>query len=381
MSTSTARTFDELESLRATWRAFEWPRLDPELDYFVAVARARPEVIRPHVAILRHAGDPVGMAVARLEQVPLAVNVGYRPVYGPRVRALTVVHGGIAAADEGNVRPLVDELRGALTAGEADVAILPALRIDGPVYRAAVETGSAFTRHVEPSALHWRLRLPGSPEELIAGLPQNLRKNLHGLTNRLSRDHGEGEVRVHEKRSDLPRLLDDLEHVAEKTYQRGLGVAFADDAARRPLAELGLEQGWYRAYVLAIGGEPVAYYEGAVHRRTFFPSTTGYDPEYARYGVGTLLMIHMLERLSAGDEVDAVDFGFGHAEYKRRLANEHWEERDVLLFAPSFRAIRVNLTRAAILAGVRSGKRTLAHTGLDQRLKTAWRKRLSDTPT
>ena len=73
----------------------------------------------------------------------------------------------------------------------------------------------------------------------------------------------------------------EVETVAALTYQRGLGVAAADTPEQRALVELALERGWFRMYVLSLGGEPVAFWSGAGYDRTFFIGTPGYDPAFA----------------------------------------------------------------------------------------------------
>ena len=64
------------------------------------------------------------MLIARIERLELAVRAGYRTLYAPQVRSLTVVYGGILGdVDEQTFRLLLGSVRRSLAEGEADVAI------------------------------------------------------------------------------------------------------------------------------------------------------------------------------------------------------------------------------------------------------------------
>ena len=71
-----------------------------------------------------------------------------------------------------------------------------------------------------------------------------------------------------------------------------------------------------------------------------------------------------------------LDFGPGDAAYKQQFSNESWQERNLVIFAPTFRARRINLTRTLILAPVRVARRILDATRLTDRVRARWRKRL-----
>ena len=76
--------------------------------------------------------------------------------------------------------------------------------------------------------------------------------------------------------------------VAEKTYQRGLGAGFADTEERRELVKIGLDRGWFRAWLLSIDDRPVAFWQGTAPGPVFFVNSTGFDPAYGSHGVGVV---------------------------------------------------------------------------------------------
>jgi CelD/BcsL family acetyltransferase involved in cellulose biosynthesis len=85
----------------------------------------------------------------------------------------------------------------------------------------------------------------------------------------------------------------------------------------------------------------------------------------------------VIEDLCGDDGVSVLDYGFGEADYKRQFGNESWLESDVLVFAPSFKAARVNLTRTAIAGSADVAKRTLDRLGVLDSVKRRWRGRLA----
>ncbi len=77
--------------------------------------------------------------------------------------------------------------------------------------------------------------------------------------------------------------------------------------------------------------------------------TGGFDDAYAEHRVGIYLLMRVIEDACADPSSIVLDFGPGDAAYKEQYSNESREERNVVVFAPTFRARRINATRTAIL--------------------------------
>jgi CelD/BcsL family acetyltransferase involved in cellulose biosynthesis len=378
--TTVARTFEDLEALRPLWEGSSWRRVDADPDFFAAFARGSAHVIRPHVVRLEGEGDgPQGLVVARLEDANVSVRVGYKTVYRPRLRLLVVAHGGFAIGDrEQLAAEAVRALLGTLRRREADAVLLPALPTESELFRAATSLPSRLARqHLLTPTTHWRLVLPPSYDEFLASRSKKTRENVRVYRNRLLREFGDRlGVEVLSSPQDADRLFDELGELAAKTYQSGLGEGFADTEVKRDLIRLGLERGWYRAYVLTLDGQAVAFWPGYAYGGTFFVGTPGYDPHLAVYSIGTYLLLRVIEDLCSDAEVGTLDFGFGDADYKRRFGSESWNEADVMIFAPTLKGVRVSLTRTAILTAARGARATLDRLGLEARLKRRWRRKL-----
>ncbi len=371
-----ARGSGELDAFRGLWDTVAWPRVEADLDFFPLTLDASTGA-EPLAVIVEQDGRVGAAAIGRLERATLPAKVGYRTVYAPRLRVLTVPLGASTAADDSAAAALVDALHGLLEGGEADVLSLLGVSVDSPLHRNATARAGVrrelFTRRTQ----HWRLELPESFEDFLASRSKSTRESVKRYGKRLEKTFGDRlRLDVLSEPGHLERILQDLDTVAAKTYQAGLGVAFANADEQRRRLTLGLERGWFRAWVLYLDEQPVAFWPGYVYNRTFTIGIPGYDPAYAEHRVGTYVQMRLIGDLCANAGVDVVDYGRGDAEYKRRFGSESWEEQDVIAFAPTFRALRVNATRNAIVGAGRGAQAALAKLGLADRVKKRWRERL-----
>jgi CelD/BcsL family acetyltransferase involved in cellulose biosynthesis len=355
-----------------------WGAIDPVPDYFLEVIASRPEALGPVVVRVPQCGSEIAFA-GRLEEIPLTVSVGYRDVYRPRARAVTLVPGGVVGADsEPDARSLLEILRATVRDVDGDVLWLPALRVGSPLHAAAAAAPALLRGQFRRRTTHWTLRLPNSFDDFMAARSKKTRENLRRYSNRLVRDHGDDlSLRVFTELGEIDELFQQVELVAAKTYQRGLGVALADTEEHRRMIELGLRQGWFRAYMLSLRGHPVAFWPGTSFRGTFSIGTPGYDPALAEYRIGTYVLLRVIEELCTEDGMDVLDFGFGESEYKRRLGSDSWEEEDMLVFSPTFRGIRINATRTLVAGGAALARTVAEKTGVAGRLKRRLRSRLA----
>ena len=133
------------------------------------------------------------------------------------------------------------------------------------------------------------------------------------------------------------------------------------DAQPRAGGAVGRARGWYRAYVLSIKGEPAAYWTGFAYGRAFgWRGVTGYDERYRKLGIGTYTFARMLDDLCRDPGIDAFDFGFGDARYKRAFADHGRDEQTVRVFGTALRSIGFNLADSAVHGARRVGQRVPA---------------------
>jgi CelD/BcsL family acetyltransferase involved in cellulose biosynthesis len=138
-----------------------------------------------------------------------------------------------------------------------------------------------------------------------------------------------------------------------------------------------MNRGWFRAYVLYLDGEPISFWHGHVYRGAFFTGIPGYDPAYTDLRVGNYVLFRLIADLCADDAIDTLDFGWGEAEYKRRLSTRSRLEHDVHLFAPTAKGCLTNVARSSLLTGATGVRSLLARTDMIDPVKRRWRDRLT----
>jgi hypothetical protein len=89
-----------------------------------------------------------------------------------------------------------------------------------------------------------------------------------------------------------------------------------------------------RSYLLKCDGAPCSYEIGYSFNNRNYGAECGYDPEWRKYGVGTVLMQLVVEDMFATDTPDTYDFGpvSESGDYKHHFSNDGYEEIDVLLY-------------------------------------------------
>ncbi len=379
-SVQVARSLEELEALREPWQELQGRHFATDPDVFPTIIDWQPHTIRPHAVLIERDGAPRALVLARVEDIQLTTKVGYAAVYKPKVRALTVVYrGALGELDDADAQVVLQEFRRELAAGEADVLRFRNLTVGSPLHGAATTAEPRVLRQRSTARqAHWELDVPDSYAEFLQSLSRSTRESAKRYPKRLEKQFGDAlEVKVFRDTDDSERVFADLRAVAAKTYQQGLGVSFAQTELQRRLTTLLMERGWFRAYVLYLEGDPVAFWQGHAYRGAFLTGVPGFDPAHADLRVGNYVLFKLIADLCADESIDTLDYGFGDAEYKRRFGTRSWEEQDVLLFAPTAKGFRTNAIRSSVLTAVAGGKRVLTRNDRVDRLKRTWRDRLS----
>jgi len=340
--------------------------------------RARAEATALFGVLVLRGNEPVAALAARAETRRLPAAIGYRTLYAPEVRLLQVVDGGLVTSDPAFAPLLVRAVDDELASGRADAVALPPLRLGSPLATAFDALGGPLRRQrfIAP----WTRRtlvLPATFDEFVASRSSNTRWRIRRDAKRIAAELGDRvSVRIVREASQLDLLVRDADRVARTTYQRGLGAGFSDTPEQRTLAQLALERGWLRGYLLYVDDEPAAYWLCALHGDTMLIKTAGFDTAYERLRIGLYLLMRAIEDACADPAIRVLDFGPGDAAYKQQFSSDGYEERNAVVFAPSFRGLRVNASRTAILASARVARRVLDATKLTDRVKSRWRDRV-----
>jgi hypothetical protein len=375
-----ARSRDELAALRKEWLELPIDSITAHPDYFAAVLDSTEHVDGPYIVTLRRGGALEALLVCRRERLELSSKIGYQTVWSPRVRSITVVYRGcLGKVDETNAALLLGALREALRSREADVLRFPHLEVGHPLLRAvrAADAGLLARDRFPVTTVCWERSLKGTYEDFLGSLSKSTRSGVVRYQRKLERDFdGRLRVRTFSEPEDFDDFFHDSEAVAERAWQRGLGVGLGSDPGQRLRVRYGLERGWFHGFVLYVDETPVAFCHGERYAGRFRYGIPGYDPAYADYRIGTYVLMKMIEHLCADDEVSVLDFGWGDAEYKRRYGDRQWHEQDATLYAPGLRPAWINLVRTGIMganAALAAGARSLGRVSW---VKKRWRTRL-----
>ena len=378
------KTLPEIEEIRPIWGS--WPgHRDSDIDMFSAVVASNPETLRPHVIVAYRDGRPDAILIGRIDlttQLLRHLRVGYWLMPSPRVRLLTFVIG----AQRGNSSPEVSELLlreavASLRRGEADLARLEYLEVGTPLYRLARSLPGILGRdHCVLPQPHWYMELSGTYEEVFSKrLSTSLRWEFRRKAKGIQAAFSSVVVRCFEKPEDLETLMHDVESIAAKSYQRGLGVGFDNSEETRNRLLWQLRKGWLLAYVLYLDGKAVAFWIGTLYQRVFYGEFIGFDPAYSKYSPGTFLEAKGLEDLCAR-QAASFDIGLGDAQYKARLGTTCREEATVYFYAPTLFGAALSLLITLMGLAKRTSRALATRSGLSLKMKKVWRGKKTASP-
>jgi hypothetical protein len=373
-----ARTTEQVEAVRGPWERFQaHPNVD--IDFFLTVLGLRDEVLRPQVFLCRRNERIEAMFIGRVEEHHFPVKLGYRTLFKQRVRMLVVVHGGLLGdvSDE-NSKAVVAEIRRMLRRREVDVAMFSHIPQESPLYKAALNQPGILCRDYSPSSgRHWAASLPETADQFFSRLKSKHRYWIRRVEKHLDRDYPNRVThRCFRDIDEIEQLCNDVETVASKTYQRGLGAGFIADDEHRQRLLFAATKGWLCAFVTYVADQPCAFWIGTHDRDTFHIDFTGFDPAFRKYEPGTILFRIMIQELCSRG-VERVDFGLGDAPYKQRYGDTSWIESSVLVFAPSWKGLRLAIARFAADRVSRLGRLLLKTLKIHERSKRRWRDRLT----
>ena len=134
-------------------------------------------------------------------------------------------------------------------------------------------------------------------------------------------------------------------HVLFKLHQsrwasQGLPGAFAGSTFRSfhlEVARAFAMKGWLGLFLLKLSGNPVAALYGFRYNSKYYLYLTGFNPKYAKYGVGSLLITSVMQKC-IDERMSEFDFMRGDEAYKTRWASSTRWNRHVIITDPGILA-------------------------------------------
>lgn len=161
--------------------------------------------------------------------------------------------------------------------------------------------------------------LPPRWEDYVAGLGSTLRRQLQRTSRVLAEDHGVTFVRHVEPSETGPALSDLVRLHRLRRSDLGGTRAFEDgrEGFHQHVCMLFAERGWLSINMLRRDGRPLAGLYAFELGDTFYYYQSGFDPAWAQYSIGTVLLGHCMRvAITAGRT--RFDFLRGDEPYKWR---------------------------------------------------------------
>jgi hypothetical protein len=370
--------FEEIERIREFWEKQQWhPYTD--MNYYLRFASAHKGFIRPHVMLLSRDGHPKTLMIGWIQNNGFNWKIGYKTIFRPKERCLHIEYAGVLGdTSSSNCAALIEEIQNCLKRGEADFAYFKFIRHESAVFKVAVEMPSFLCRdHFPFINPHWTLSLPSSFDEFYRSRSKSMKKSVRLIRNRIEKKYkGKIKIQCYKLKSDVDRAMKDVEAIAAKTYQRGLGAGFYSTPEGRQEWSYAAERKWLRVYILYLDEEPCAFFTGYSYGNRYHLETTGFDRAYNFYSPGTYLLIRIIEDLCFNEKISFLDFSYGDADYKRKYCNQKWNDVGVFVFASTLKGIKLNIIRCLIAAIDKNAKTILDRFKILSWVKKKWRQRL-----
>ena len=158
--------------------------------------------------------------------------------------------------------------------------------------------------------------------------------NQSGLTttNRVPGRRGISLLRHYASPEEIIEFREHAIAISLLTYQRQIGWAFpeTDEFKTSLIDEAGQER--VCGFVLMHDNKPVSYAFCRIGADIITYTLLGYDPTFARFSPGTVLLLLMLQRLFTEQRFRIFDFGGQEWGYKTLFGTDHVEYTRVIWF-------------------------------------------------
>jgi|SRR5829696_48 len=240
------------------------------------------------------------------------LGVGGIPVIGRRIRFLLGYRHSLTEYLDILVHPdFAEEATAAILgswhkdARKWDLIVLSSIRADSPFLHQLAMLAPSFGLHVEEywSGVGVRGSLAQCPDHYFASLSRKTRKTITNLANRLEREGYDAHV---VEVTDPESLLPALEVFFELHERRANAELDPPHDSRYPTA---IERGFLKVVatrllahnrlfftMLKVDGRAVAAQISFIHHGTLYLCDTGYDPDWAWYGVMSTLTSRSIAR-------------------------------------------------------------------------------------
>jgi hypothetical protein len=373
LQVKTIKTDSGLQDISPFWKGAQWhPNAD--YDFFRMIVNVRKNVCSPYIITVFRDENPVAIWAGRLEKCQYPIRVGYATICRIPIKQIVFIEGGIMGEQTKEIcYHLFDNIKNCLSENDCQLAIIGQVNNQSDIYN---ESLTILRTPDKTSNKRWQMKFPLTWDLFLQSRSKKHRYWLNRIHRVLDREFpGQWEIQSYYLIDHVDKFINLAETVAKKTYQRGLEVGFRANIETSKRLHLDAENGRLRGYVLLIKGQARAFWYCQVYRQVLYSASTGYDPEYRKYELGTILLMKIFKD-HCGTEIAAIDFGQGDADYKRRFGSQFAEESSFFVFSTSFLGTYIRFLNKLAFFINRVAMSILYRFNAVQRIKSFWRGRL-----
>jgi hypothetical protein len=348
------------------------------IEHVISVIENSRKVICPYFIVGYADGKPVGLLLSRIEKMQIHISLGYFNFPLPEITGSVFIFGGLIESNSLDINEelslaYISEIRKSFKSMDVDVVQFNCINTESVLYKILKRKPISIFSIYSKTNNHYQFILPVSLEEFYSKKSKHHRKNLLYYSKKLEKDFKSVEFKCFRDEKEINNLLEDVEKIAKKTYQRGIGVGYNRSDITEKRFTLAARNNWLRAYVLYLNSNPVCFQLGFQYKGGYYVQGKGYDPEYRSYRLGTCLFIKMLDDFYKDKNIMLVDFGIGDAEYKDLYGNKQWMECTSLHFRPNLKNILIFIILNSTTALNTFFRNILEKTNMLNKIKKLWR--------
>ena len=146
-----ATNFEEIEAIRPIWEQMQrdepHPAPNADIERYFSVVKTSGDDVQPYVMLMKCDGHPAVIMIGRIEKRRLDFKLGYKTLFSPALRYLSIVYGGIIGQPSAELcRALIGEIMNVLRRGKADLVFFNRLGIDSPIHKLCKTVPVFFSR-------------------------------------------------------------------------------------------------------------------------------------------------------------------------------------------------------------------------------------------
>lgn len=192
--------------------------------------------------------------------------------------------------------------------------------------------------HLGKPYLHQSIAMPATYDDYLEQLSNRSRKSILYSQRKAKKDFDVTLLKC-DATDKIDDFLDSAIAISKTTYQWNLlGLGLRDRGALKLTLLKWQKQQALCCYILLFDDVPVSFMLGYIYKSTYYYIDVGFNPDWSKYSVGSVLQLEVLEDLYHLDLPPiSFDFSTGYGEHKARFGNVEQNEINMMLLSKTFK--------------------------------------------